>query len=667
MRRLYAALHVTLAGSVTGAAIGLAEGCYLLGTGDGGAYLLAYAWGLYGVLGAGVGVVVGSAWVLVTLLKPLGNRWAAGTGCGVTLVGMGLAIGRYLLNRDAFAEAGVPLWAMAALALVLVLASLFVAFGLARVPIKTVPRTLSLAGGLLLPGVLLATLAAIGGTHSDALPAVRDVPASMVDKPDVLFIMVDTLRSDHVIDAAFDTPGFDALRADAVTFDNAWAAASWTRASGASLWTSRLPAGHGAQTKASALPGSVETWSEVLQDQGVVTGALINNINMTAGFGFDQGFDHFVYASPRYPLGADASVFGLSMYKLVHRVYGRAVRGGVFRYYQPADVMFGQAAAFAESQRGGRYALFVHLMEPHDPYFDHPWLAGGAAEYGGEQFGRAEHPNPEPSQAPMLRDLYRQEVQHLDRELGRYLDGLRASGDYDGLLIVLTSDHGEEFYEHGGWWHGDTLHAEQTHVPLLVKLPGGRFAGTRASWQVRNIDVAPTIAAQLGVVAPDQWEGGDLFSSVEVAALTSGGEGPASGTGEALLLLDPTSRCRLQRGHPLDRDVVMQEDFEGNRLLALRREGLSWQQANTGNPRGLAESALFDVLVDPKELDDLLVSGGAICSRYPQDWTDELRGAADTIVEAAQSSAGLPVQVGHTEAQRSQLCALGYLRGEECR
>jgi hypothetical protein len=78
-----------------------------------------------------------------------------------------------------------------------------------------------------------------------------------------------------------------------------------------------------------------------------------------------------------------------------------------------------------------------------------------------------------------LHDLYRGEVKHADEEIGRFFAQLKADGLYDNALVIVTADHGEEFFEHGGWWHGTTLYDEQVHVPLLVKLPNNARAGTR--------------------------------------------------------------------------------------------------------------------------------------------------------------------------------------------
>ena len=88
----------------------------------------------------------------------------------------------------------------------------------------------------------------------------------------------------------------------------------------------------------------------------------------------------------------------------------------------------------------------------------------------------------------------------MDIELGKFFDWMKKEGIYDNTMIVLVSDHGEEFNEHGGFWHGTTLYNEVLHIPLLIKPAKGETpVGLRMPWQVRSIDIAPTITAALGI------------------------------------------------------------------------------------------------------------------------------------------------------------------------
>jgi arylsulfatase A-like enzyme len=176
--------------------------------------------------------------------------------------------------------------------------------------------------------------------------------------------------------------------------------------------------------------------------------------------------------------------------------------------------------------------------------------------------------------AERLHALYRGEIEYLDVQFGELLAKLDAEGLYDDTIIVLTADHGEEFADHGGYWHGLTLYDEQIHVPLLIKWaansePVGRGA---ESGLARSIDVGPTLLGAVGIDVPETMQGVDLrapFSS------------------------------RLEK----DRQVFSEEDHEGNVLWSLRTEDEKLIVANEANPRGLPAREYFNISADPGELD----------------------------------------------------------------
>ena len=167
--------------------------------------------------------------------------------------------------------------------------------------------------------------------------------------------------------------------------------------------------------------------------------------------------------------------------------------------------------------------------------------------------------------------LYKGEIEYLDEHFARLIDELRRHGLWEDTVIALVSDHGEEFYEHGGWWHGTTLYDEQIRVPFLLK--GARNAKLPSSTDgqlARMLDVAPTLIAATGAAVPDAMQGVDLARGLD---------------------------ARSER----ERMVFAEEDHEGNVLRAIRTEHWKWIEANPGNPRGVPEQELFHVAKDPKE------------------------------------------------------------------
>jgi arylsulfatase A-like enzyme len=132
--------------------------------------------------------------------------------------------------------------------------------------------------------------------------------------------------------------------------------------------------------------------------------------------------------------------------------------------------------------------------------------------------GRAEAPE---GTAAAFADLYDGEIAWNDHHFGRLIDRLRALDLYDPTLIVLLSDHGEEFFEHGGWEHGKTLYGEQLRIPLVVKLPRGEGAGRRIGSPADQVDVLPTILDYLGIEPPSPLDGRSLLPVVRDPAASA--------------------------------------------------------------------------------------------------------------------------------------------------
>ena len=660
-------------GLLGGALVGIGEALVILSGANTGEYqALIYATVLYGCIGVamGIGVGVGLA-VLGKVWKKLADPMAWSLGFLGVFVPLGLVIARYVVNKVVYAEQGVPMTGNLALlagfgvasVLVLWLGPIF----LTRTPLRVLvePKGTGAAYG----GI--AVLAAIfsfapSGADPDGVLA-PDNPASDAPggAPDAVLIVIDTLRADVLCaygDKGGLSPNIDKLASDGVLFEQYVTQASWTRASFASLYSSMLPSGHKCILKAEALPDDVITMAEVMDAHGYATGGLPNNINVTRSFNFQQGFDYFSYQAPSYIAGAAESSAQLSMYNVLRKVRDKLTAGSysVTDYYQPAEVVLKNAQGFIEANRSkdNRYFLVVHLMEPHDPYFTHP--------YDGNAVGRAWRPNPDPSEADALKELYRGEVKWVDQELGKFFDWMRTQGAYDDTLIIVTADHGEEFQEHGGWWHGITLYDEQIHVPLIMKQPGGKLAGARVPWQVREIDVAPTIGTMAGAELPPNWQGSDIFDADAVKTIDfmlnppppppapeEGEEGAEGEDGEAAPVPAPTP---VVTPETLARVAVAEQNFEGNDIQAIRSEGCKYIEANEGNPRGLPTAALFDVVADVTEQTNLMGGDTGRCD--PASLQTEMK---DTIQRAGDESGIENQETEMTCEDCERLMALGYM------
>jgi arylsulfatase A-like enzyme len=631
-----------LGGLFTGAIVGVAEAAWNLWS-AGAPDLLApfYATVLYGALGGKFGLLGGFAGALVAMMAgplpeppppvpgeppaPRRRAWWEGIGWSLGAIAAFTPLAGYALfvhgKPALYADRPIDTNGWIGFAGVL-LGFAAVAFLLGLVAFRSrrgrrIRFALSAGGLLLVAGLtaLVAWLAPVADPRSGFATG-KSVPAGLEQAPNVLVLYVDTLRPDFL--GAYGRKGdptvaIDALAADGVLFEQAIASAPSSVPSTASLLAGRVV--REASTDA-------VTCAEAQQTRGIATAALVNNHEL-AEADLARGFDVFHYEAPEYPWRARQSVLALSWYGIVNdlraRFAGAATR--VEEIHQPAPIVLADARAFIEQNRSARWSLLVHLMEPHEPYFEHPYLMGDStAEYNGIAFGKADDANPDAARVDYAKLVYQQEITHVDRKLAELVAWLKGEGLYDNTLIVLTSDHGEEFQEHGGWWHGTTLYDEQIRVPLILKLPGNRHAGTRIPYQVRQHDAFVTAVVAQGVAPDASWEGRDLLADVDtfVAYIPVDVPEPAPIMPEELAAQDqpitisqedvvepvpapdvpsaPPDPCAA-RLHPLARPAVSETIVRDVRLRSLRKN--DWKVV-------VGETAmLFDLAADPGERENL--------------------------------------------------------------
>lgn len=285
----------------------------------------------------------------------------------------------------------------------------------------------------------------------------------------VIIISVDTLRSDRLPVYGYkgvQTPNIDAFRADAILFEKAYAHVPLTLPSHVSLLTGELPAETGVRNNIGYVFDSAKqpTIPGLLKAKGYATGAAVSAWVLRGDSGLQSAFDFY-----------DDRIVMKS-----NEVAGRLQRPG------------GETLDVAERWIGGNAAkpffFMLHLFEPHSPY-----------------------EAPEPFRTQHAAEPYDGEVAETDALVGRFLDFLRKESLYDKATIIFLSDHGEGLMDHGEQEHGVFLYREAIQVPLIVKLPGGRAAGTSVSVPVQLIDVMPTIAQIAGAERDPRWKGTSLL------------------------------------------------------------------------------------------------------------------------------------------------------------
>jgi hypothetical protein len=271
---------------------------------------------------------------LVLAALPMDARatrgWTPALAWLFTLVPMGLAVTAFRLYRDVYQEQMPPAPVLAAVAgafLALALALFFVA-----------PRVLrGAAGALATPRVALSLLVAavIGAQLAPLTPPSRSsappVPAALAEKPNLILVMVDALRADHLScyggPHAVETPSLCRVAADGGTRFTGFSHASWTKPATATLLTSLVPSSHQTMAKRAALPGEIETLAEALSAHGYTTGALVSSTDLGEAFGFAQGFDEYQYHGPDPLLAAQESSSKLVLYQILRRIWLVAVPG----------------------------------------------------------------------------------------------------------------------------------------------------------------------------------------------------------------------------------------------------------------------------------------------------------------------------------------------------
>ncbi|MDJ0761755.1 MAG: sulfatase-like hydrolase/transferase [Myxococcota bacterium] len=586
----------------------------------------ALVYGLFlGAIGgfAGAGLAVWGRFVQ----QPAAPRENVATFIGLTLFYVFVfAIAAKFLHRDVFDEkAGLfSLRMMGSLAGVgsgLLIVCLGLGIALRRLLRGKGARMLSLPVSAGIYGVI--TLAAVGvwlaAGRGEAQGALGPKPKTAEALPNIILVMNDTHRADHV--GAYGckknlTPNLDALAADGVVFENAFAQASWTRPSVATLLTGRYPSSHTAIYKTSILPDEVTTVAEVLSQGGYETIGLVTNYNLTPFFNFDQGFADYTYLTPNLPLWSTDTQSKLFLIEVIKQVTAR-LRGKKEvpeDYYATGDIVSDKALARLDKRDKSRpFFLFLAYMDVHDPYFRHP--------FDGYGISHRANPNPDVSMAEEMRALYEGEVKFWDGTFGTLIDGLKARGLYDDALIIVTSDHGEEFAEHGGFYHGTTLYDEQLKVIFIAKYPqnAGIASGVRVSDWMRLMDVAPLIVSQVGLEIPKEWQG-----------------------------------IPVPQGK---RPVFAEEDHQGNVLTSIRYveagEEIKVIRANPNNPRGLEPVELYRTDQDPGETENL--------ADERKETTTRSLNRLDALETLAGQGAAKATQKGLSREATEQLKAIGYI------
>lgn len=452
------------------------------------------------------------------------------------------------------------------------------------------------------------------GRVAFSTPAIMVPPPQVAERPaevrNVVVLLIDTLRASKLRpynpETRVRTPVLDRIAERGVVFAQAQSPENWTKPSCASVLTGLSPMTHRAKTDEARLPASAELVSEVFDRAGFATGSFIANGYVSDRFGFDQGWDD----------------------------YNNFIRDG--RSTEAEDV-FRAAGDFIEQHKDERFFVYIQTIDPHVPY-DPP------AEFL-RMYDASEYAGPvQPRQTPELLErakrreitfdaadrrrleaLHDGEISYHDHHLGRFLERLEQLGVADDTLLVITSDHGEEFNEHGSWGHGHSIFQELLGVPLIFSMPGRLPEGRRVEHTVSTLNIAQTILDLAQVEGLPRAEGRSLVPDM-LGAVAPGPQ-------------------------------VAFSDFQDIRRVARAGRYKLVVRANLS-------SVLFDLEADPGERNEREVHDFPVAGRYLRILLGQYLGAQNRgqWLRARQDPAqALEAESAEMdETIRAQLRALGY-------
>jgi arylsulfatase A-like enzyme len=422
----------------------------------------------------------------------------------------------------------------------------------------------------------------------------------------VVLIVVDTLRADHIGGYGYSratTPRLDEWMSRARRYDRAMATSSWTLPSVASMLTGRLPAGHGAgeptrrdgKRSFTSLEATIPTLPGFFRARGMATGAIVTNAALSPVFGLDRGFDSYDYV-PATPL-----------------------------QIRRAGISVQRALAWIDAQDGRPFFLLIHLFDPHMNYDPPPGYRGRFSDPTTSELGypvtdtnaiRAKVDRLSEEDRRFIAAAYDEEIAFVDHQLGVLRAGLEQRGILERGLVVLTSDHGEELFEHGSFEHGHAMWQEVLRLPLLFWGRGVKPGSEAAA--VSLLDLPATLVEAAGFPVPEAFEGLSLWSN-------------------------------LTRGRPLPQRTLV---AEGNLYGAQQTAAIRWPLKAVWTSAG-EDARFWNLEADPGEHAD----GSSIDPDRAAELVEAVR--ARNAEDRAGRAASEPAELD--PATRESLQSLGYV------
>jgi arylsulfatase A-like enzyme len=433
------------------------------------------------------------------------------------------------------------------------------------------------------------------------------------DNLKVILVSLDTLRADHLSSYGYHrntSPNIDELARDGVLVENTYAQCPWTLPSHMSMLFSLNSASHQVYYNDQKVDSSLPSLASFLQKAGFITYAFTGGGYVSSIYGFSKGFDW----------------------------YDDPIRGqNTSNNQNEAENLFAYTSDWLKKNKDKSFFLFLHTFQIHGPYDSpSPWnemyLKKNASwekiglrvflDRNGEDYSFS------PEEKDNIISLYDGEISYTDATLIKPLvNQLKELNIYNNTLLIITSDHGEEFQEHGGWLHGRTLYNELLRVPLLIKFPNSEYKGTRISPISRVIDILPTILD----IAEIKYEK-DLFDGKSLLDLITKKEK------EDRVFISDLAHKNLPLPCPA--------------IIATNRDHLKF--IITKSPEGIKDVETYDLLRDPNENYNIITKANQIRKGVISFLNNYYQGK----MQIKRSNA----RIRMNKELEEKLKALGYLR-----
>lgn len=336
--------------------------------------------------------------------------------------------------------------------------------------------------------------------------------------PNVLIITIDALRRDYVScyeGANAETPNIDEFAGRALVFTNAHTNSPWTVPAMYTMLTSLYPSVHGANIDRRGVD-EASTLAERLSGFGYNTEAYVANSILYGDLGFDRGFDRYVEVADLLPLLPLRRTTVYQLFKRLREKYILAINDNTTDW--ATDVLCERLG----TRRNRPFFIWVHYLDPHSPLIPPEEYVEGNEAFVSKamRFGRTKtlgsSDKVKPGDKDMALALYKAEVEYLDHRLGNVFDVLISENLTDNTIVIITADHGEEFFEHGKYGHSKTHYNEVMAIPLIIRGPGIEPGVT--DMPVSLSDISPTVLGYVKAQPAPEAAGSDIIALARESA-----------------------------------------------------------------------------------------------------------------------------------------------------